>query len=121
MLTLPCKMSCLQGWDVAKKAVLEFLDTFKQPVAADDREILRMVARTSLRTKLTDKLADQLTDIVTDAVLAIRKPDEPLDLHMVGSFGLKVELTFVVVPCFTFSVSVCVMPELVYQPSAAAA
>lgn len=30
-------------------------------------------------------MADQLTDIVTDAVLAVRKPDEPIDLHMVGA------------------------------------
>jgi hypothetical protein len=29
-------------------------------------------------------MADQLTDIVTDAVLYIRKPEEPIDLHMVG-------------------------------------
>lgn len=44
-----------------------------------------MVARTSLRTKLVEKMADQLTDIVTDAVLAIRKPDEPIDLYMVSA------------------------------------
>ncbi len=68
---------------MAKKAVLEFLDTFKQPVKPEDRETIRMVARTSLRTKLAEHLADQLTDIVTDAVLAIRKQDEPLDLFMV--------------------------------------
>lgn len=77
----------MQGFDTAKKAVLEFLDTFKQPVAAEDREALRMVARTSLRTKLVEKLADQLTDIVTDAVLSIRKPEEPIDLYMVGLFA----------------------------------
>lgn len=34
--------------------------------------------------QLNEKMADQLTDIVTDAVLYIRKPDEPLDLHMVS-------------------------------------
>jgi hypothetical protein len=28
-------------------------------------------------------LADQLTDIVTDSVLTIKRPGEPLDLHMV--------------------------------------
>jgi hypothetical protein len=41
------------------------------------------VARTALRTKLREGLADQLTDIVVDALLTIRKPDQPLDLHMV--------------------------------------
>lgn len=49
------------------------------------REVLRCVARTALRTKLAEGLADQLTDIVVDAVLTIQKPDQPLDLHMVGS------------------------------------
>jgi hypothetical protein len=29
------------------------------------------------------QLADQLTEIVTDAVLAIRVPGQPIDLHMV--------------------------------------
>jgi hypothetical protein len=73
---------------VAKRAVLEFLDKFKTAVnGAEDRETLRMVARTSLRTKLSEKLADQLTDIVTDAVLAIRKPGEPIDLFMVCKAG----------------------------------
>lgn len=72
-----------QGLEAAKKAALEFLEGFKQPVSADDREMLRMVARTSLRTKLAEPLADKLTDIVTDAVLAVRKPDEPIDLFMV--------------------------------------
>ena len=43
------------------------------------------MARTSLRTKVYEALADQLTDIVVDAVLAIRKPDEPIDLFMVHS------------------------------------
>ncbi len=68
---------------MAKKAVLEFLDTFKVPADPSDRELLRCVARTSLRTKLREELADQLTDIVVDAVLTIRKPDTPIDLYMV--------------------------------------
>ncbi len=50
-----------------------------------DRETLRCVARTSLRTKLAEPLADQLTDIVTDAVLAIRRPGQPIDLFMVSA------------------------------------
>ena len=41
------------------------------------------VARTSLRTKLHTALADTLTEAVVDAVLTIRKPDQPIDLHMV--------------------------------------
>lgn len=92
----------VEGFDIAKAALVEFLDAFKTPVdfglpkaggagsagaeeqAARQRELLRCVARTSLRTKLQEALADQLTDIVTDAVLTIRRPDEPIDLYMVS-------------------------------------
>lgn len=68
-----------------------------------DRELLCTVARTSLRTKLIPEvrigprdaaawrpahpdarqLADLLTEAVTDAVLTIRRPEQPIDLHMV--------------------------------------
>ncbi len=104
---LPSRRSNLipQGFETARKATLEFLETFKQPLpappaatvaaanaAADaegaapppvDRETLHCVARTSLRTKLAEPLADQLTDIVTDSVLMVRRPNQPIDLFMV--------------------------------------
>jgi hypothetical protein len=41
-----------QGYDLARKAALEFLETFKQSVDPGDREVMRCVARTSLTTKL---------------------------------------------------------------------
>lgn len=72
-----------QGYTIAKKAVLEYLDTIKIPVAVQDKDVLDCVARTSLRTKLPEPLADQLTNIVTEAVLTVHKEDEPIDLHMV--------------------------------------
>ena len=75
---------CSQGFETAKKATLQVLETFRDKIEATDREILLCVARTSLRTKLYQDLADQLTDIVVDAVLTIRKEDEPLDLYMVS-------------------------------------
>ena len=75
---------CSQGFETAKKATLQFLETFRDKIEATDREILLCVARTSLRTKLYQDLADQLTDIVVDAVLTIRKEDESLDLYMVN-------------------------------------
>lgn len=58
------------------------METFKVPIEID-RETLLSVARTSLRTKLHTALADTLTEAVVDAVLTIRKPDQPIDLHMV--------------------------------------
>ncbi|KAA6416598.1 MAG: TCP-1 cpn60 chaperonin family [Trebouxia sp. A1-2] len=79
----------VEGFETAKKATLQFLETFRDKIEATDREILLCVARTSLRTKLYQDLADQLTDIVVDAVLTIRKEDEPLDLYMVEIMHMK--------------------------------
>lgn len=82
----------VEGFEAAKKASLEFLETFKLPVDGTDREILRCVARTSLRTKLHERLADQLTDIVTDAVLCVRQQGSVVDLHMVEVMHMKHKL-----------------------------
>ncbi|WVZ96252.1 hypothetical protein U9M48_041916 [Paspalum notatum var. saurae] len=82
----------VDGFDVAKRAVLEFLEKFKTPVVIGDepdRDTLKMIARTTLRTKLYEGLADQLTDIVVNAVLCIRKPDEPIDLFMVEIMHMR--------------------------------
>lgn len=95
-----------QGFETAKKATLQFLETFKDKIETTDREVLLCVARTSLRTKLYQDLADQLTDIVVDAVLTIRKEDEPLDLYMVSSLDLQpltctwvLSLLLALIPC----------------------
>jgi len=45
----------VDGFDIAKRATLEFLENFKTPAVmgdAPDKEILKMVARTTLRTKV---------------------------------------------------------------------
>ncbi|CAK9868552.1 unnamed protein product [Sphagnum jensenii] len=82
----------VDGFEVAKKATLEFLEDFKTPVVIGDhpdKEALKMVARTTLRTKVHEELADKLTDIVVDAVLCVRKPEEPIDLFMVEIMHMK--------------------------------
>jgi len=82
----------VDGFDVAKRATLEFIEKFKTPVVIGDepdRDMLKMIARTTLRTKLYEGLADQLTDIVVNAVLCIRKPDEPIDLFMVEVMHMR--------------------------------
>uniref|UniRef100_A0A6N2N7R5 Uncharacterized protein n=1 Tax=Salix viminalis TaxID=40686 RepID=A0A6N2N7R5_SALVM len=59
---------------IAKRATLHLLENFKTPVVMGDepdREILKMVARTTIRTKLYEALADQLTDIVVNSVSAL--------------------------------------------------
>ncbi|KAK7692936.1 T-complex protein 1 subunit zeta [Cerrena zonata] len=81
-----------EGFDLAKKEALAFLDTFKQSVKLD-RAALINVAHTSLATKIHSALARQLAADVVDAVLTIRAPPpstdakdqyrEPIDLHMV--------------------------------------
>jgi len=73
------------GFDLAKAHVLEFLDEFKlkKPDVGTDRDLLVGVARTSLCTKLAQELAVQMVEIVADAVMCIRRPEEPIDLHMV--------------------------------------
>ncbi|XP_040939772.1 T-complex protein 1 subunit zeta 1 isoform X2 [Gossypium hirsutum] len=82
----------VDGFEIAKRATLQFLEKFKTPVvmgSEPDKEILKMVARTTLRTKLYEGLADQLTDIVVNAVLCVRKPDEPIDLFMVEIMHMR--------------------------------
>ncbi|KAL2916180.1 T-complex protein 1 subunit zeta [Polyrhizophydium stewartii] len=71
-----------EGFEIAKKEALKFLDEFKV-ARAMDRETLLSVARTSLRTKVRRELADALTEAVVDAVLCIYVPGQPIDLHMV--------------------------------------
>uniref|UniRef100_A0A665TAZ0 Chaperonin containing TCP1, subunit 6A (zeta 1) n=1 Tax=Echeneis naucrates TaxID=173247 RepID=A0A665TAZ0_ECHNA len=66
-------------------AVLEELKVTREM----DRETLINVARTSLRTKVHAELADLLTEAVVDAVLAIAKPNEPIDLYMVEIMEMK--------------------------------
>lgn len=71
-----------EGFELAKKESLKFLDTF-QIKKTVDRELLRSVARTALRTKVNEAMADTLTDAVVDAVLSIHSEGSPIDLHMV--------------------------------------
>ncbi|RVW44852.1 T-complex protein 1 subunit zeta 1 [Vitis vinifera] len=82
----------VDGFEIAKRATLQFLEKFKTPVVMGDepdKEILKMVARTTLRTKLYEAMADQLTDIVVNAVLCIRKPEEGIDLFMVEIMHMR--------------------------------
>ncbi|KAJ6587034.1 chaperonin Cpn60/TCP-1 family [Mycena vulgaris] len=81
-----------EGFDLAKKESLVFLDSFKQTVKLD-RATLINVANTSLATKVSASMAKQLAADVVDAVLTIRPPPpptdaadqwrDPIDLHMV--------------------------------------
>lgn len=70
-----------EGFDLAKKKALQVLDEMSTKKC--DRDDLINVARTSLRTKVKNQVADLLTEVIVDAVLAIKKENEPLDLHMV--------------------------------------
>lgn len=71
------------GIDLAKAEVLKFIDEAKMKKDTLDRDLLLKIAQCVLRTKMHAELADLFTEIVVDAVLCIRKPDTPLDLHMI--------------------------------------
>ncbi|NXL53241.1 TCPZ protein, partial [Podilymbus podiceps] len=77
-----------EGFEIAKEKALEVLEQVKVTKEMD-RETLIDVARTSLRTKVHTELADILTEAVVDSVLTVRKPDEPIDLHMVEILEMK--------------------------------
>jgi T-complex protein 1 subunit zeta len=52
----------VDGFEIAKKATIEFLEKFKTPVImgdSPDKEILKMVARTTLRTKVPESICDE--------------------------------------------------------------
>ncbi|XP_078404894.1 T-complex protein 1 subunit zeta isoform X2 [Cetorhinus maximus] len=77
-----------EGFEAAKEKALEILEQVKVTKEMD-RETLLNVARTSLRTKVHRELADVLTEAVVDAVLAVKKPNEPIDLFMVEIMEMK--------------------------------
>lgn len=70
------------GYEIAKNETLKFLDSFKL-TREIDRELLLSVARTSLSTKINSTLAESLTPSIVDAVLAIHRPPQKPDLHMI--------------------------------------
>jgi len=84
-----------EGFDLAREESLKFLDGFKVAIEnpLQDREKLVCVARTSLRTKISGAIADQMTDAVVDAVRIIKRPSEPIDLHMVEIMHMKHKLS----------------------------
>lgn len=80
----------VDGFELARDETLKFVDKFKTEIKGDvDRETLVSVARTSLRTKVYTELADLLTEIVVNAVQCIRRPNEPIDLHMIEIMHMR--------------------------------
>jgi len=84
-----------EGFDLARNETMTFLDSFKAPAenVLDDREKLLCIARTSLRTKIKAIMADKMAEAVVDAVKCIKRPDQPLDLHMVEIMHMKHKLS----------------------------
>lgn len=72
-----------EGYELARKESLAFLEKFKVAEEAINKPLLTSVARTALNTKLHPDLANQLVDIVVEAVEIIRVEDRPIDLHMI--------------------------------------
>lgn len=82
-----------EGFEIARKASLEFLDNFRVPVNVEDKVLLRNVARTSLSTKIHAELANLLVDIVVESVQLIRQPEKPIDLFMVEIMHMQHKLS----------------------------
>lgn len=72
----------VDGFELAKKETLSFLDTFKVAQPEPSRDLLMEVARTSLTTKIHSAMANPLTEITVDAVKCIER-DGRIDLHMI--------------------------------------
>ena len=72
-----------EGYELARKEALKFLETFKYTPENVDKALLTSVAKTALCTKLHPDLANQLVDIVVESIDIIRIEDKPIDLHMV--------------------------------------
>ncbi|KAF6776996.1 hypothetical protein AHF37_03335 [Paragonimus kellicotti] len=74
-----------EGFDLARNKCIEILSQCRIECPGDmpDKSMLNSVVNTSLRTKLHQDLANLLTEQVVDAVLCIRHPGEPLDLHRI--------------------------------------
>ncbi|XP_037935318.1 T-complex protein 1 subunit zeta [Teleopsis dalmanni] len=71
-----------EGFEKAKDNALAILDTMKIPIEINKKNLTE-VANTSLKTKLHPALADLLTDVCVDGVLAIKKDEKQVDLHMI--------------------------------------
>jgi len=75
------------GFDIARDAVVKFLDEFKVSANVQDRELLTCIASTSLHTKLDHELASKMTEAVVDAIqcIAPKQPSSDSDENHVGS------------------------------------
>ncbi len=65
----------VDGYRKAAKQASAFLAEIAETTFADDREILKKVARTAMQTKLVRNDSDHLSEIVVDAVLAVAEKD----------------------------------------------
>ncbi|KAG0419346.1 hypothetical protein HPB47_004181 [Ixodes persulcatus] len=73
-----------EGFELAQAKALEVLESLKVAApSTPDRDLLVRVAHTALATKVNPELAQLLTEVCVDAVLAIRRPEQQLNLHMV--------------------------------------
>lgn len=82
----------VEGLEAAKEATLTFLDEFSVRAESDNMDILKSVARTALATKLPSHLAALMTDAVVGAVLCIKQPELPVDLHMIEIMHMRHKL-----------------------------
>lgn len=71
------------GYELAKKKTLEILEQVKVKFDPEGADLLSKVAYTCVSTKVKPIVARNLADICLSAVRIIKKPNQPIDLHMV--------------------------------------
>uniref|UniRef100_A0A2R5LGL0 Putative t-complex protein 1 subunit zeta danio rerio chaperonin n=1 Tax=Ornithodoros turicata TaxID=34597 RepID=A0A2R5LGL0_9ACAR len=77
-----------EGFELALAKCLETLEAMKIPQKMD-RDVLVNVAHTSLATKVSADVAQHLTEVCVDAVLAVHRPGEQINLHMVEMMEMQ--------------------------------
>lgn len=66
----------VDGYRKAAKKTKQFLESIADTISANDRVVLKKVAKTSMQTKLVRKDSDQLADIIVKAILTVAEKDD---------------------------------------------
>lgn len=73
----------VDGYRKAARKAKEYLETIADTISANDKNILKKIAKTSMQTKLVRKDSDQLADIIVKSVLAVsEKTGESFDVDI---------------------------------------
>jgi len=81
--------SIIDGVEMAKERVLEFLDEFRVDTDVENNEFLNNVVLSTIGTKVSRNVAEKLSPLIVEAVKTVRVPGEPIDLHMIEIMSMQ--------------------------------